>query len=133
MAWVPPKIDWSSKEYYNFEDLNRVEINTEYIAALLNMLGYNITLDIIKNRNITSIEFANSINRVESNINTLKKQFYKPLGWMEPEIDWEYNDTFNYEDANRLENNLLHLFNLIKGNIDNFRYCGAYMCGEEVI
>lgn len=131
MTWISPKTNWTSQDYYNFEDLNRVESNTEYIKELLKLLEYNINLIIERNRDMTRIEFAESFNRIESNIDLIK--VYRPKSWIDPKLDWIYDTPFSYVDANRLERNLLLLYNYTKGNIDNFRYCGAYICGEEVI
>lgn len=131
MAWMTPKIDWTAADYYNFEDLNRVENNTEHIKELLKLLEYDISLVIEKNRDMAKIEFADSLNRIEENINTIK--VYEPKGWIAPKTNWKSDEAFDYGDANRLEINLLHLFLYAKGNVDNFRYAGAYTCGEEVI
>lgn len=131
MAWIPPKTNWTSQDYYNFEDLNRVENNTEYINELLKLLEYNIDLVIEKDRDVVRIEFAKNFNRIEGNIDLIK--VYRPKNWIAPKLDWKYDTPFSYVDANRLENNLSVLYNYAKGNIDNFKCCGAYICGEEVI
>lgn len=33
MEWISPKTNWNSEDYYNFEDLNRVENNTQIVAG----------------------------------------------------------------------------------------------------
>lgn len=132
MAWIPPKLDWQPTDYYNFEDLNRVENNTSVITELIAVFDTPPAVVTIDNRNISRIEFADSLNRIEGNINALAQR-YKPSGWINNKIDWVANTPFNYQDAMRLEKNLALLHFYYQGNIDNFRHCGAYICGEEVI
>lgn len=132
MKWMPPKTDWNSEDYYNFEDLDRVENNTQVVAELIKLFDTIPDLEINTNRDIKSIEFAESLNRIENNIKILGERRILP-GWISPKIDWEYNQRFSYVDANRLERNLELLYKHYKGNSKLFRYCGAYTCGEEVI
>lgn len=130
MAFITPKTNWSSNDYYNATDLNRVENNIEEIANMINKYFRSISINAIKNRDYTTIEFADSLNRVENNIELLKDNFYTPVPWDIPKTDWKGNNKFDFNDANRLEINLLALFNLVENNINNFRYCGSYVCGE---
>lgn len=132
MPWIPPKIDWTPNDYYNFEDLNRVENNAEVIAELIGHFDEKPVLIVNKTRNMKAIEFADSLNRIETNLNLLKTR-YEPPGWLPVKTDWKANDPFNYEDAIRLERNLALLHFYYQGNVDAFRHCGAYICGEEVI
>lgn len=134
MAWIPPRIDWSSQDYYNFEDLNRVENNTIAVKDLVEILRGEFSLDDVNvDRDMTSIPFAETLNKIEGNINTLGNKLYKPKGWMDNVLDWKYDKSFSYEDANRLEYNLLLLYSYAKGNIDKIPYCGIINIGEEVI
>ncbi|EJW14278.1 hypothetical protein M5X00_31800 [Paenibacillus alvei] len=130
--WIEPKTEWAPNDFYNFEDLNRVESNTKEIALLIGYFGGTPQLDVVTNRDMKRIEFADSLNRIESNVFKLQQR-YKPAGWISNKLDWKSNDPFDYKDAARLENNLALLHFYYQGNIDNFRYCGAYICGEEVI
>lgn len=135
LATVQPfKIDWTKDDYYNFEDVNKVENNTIAIKDLTETLRgeFNIeTIDI--DRDMKSIPFADVINKVEGNINTLGSKLYKPKGWINPVLDWKYNKPFSHDDANRLEQNLLLLYNYAKGNIDKIPYCGMVYIGEGMI
>lgn len=130
--WLTPKLDWLPSDYYNFEDLNRVENNTEVVEVLLRHFGVDLTLVIFDDRDMKRIEFADSLNRIESNINELGQR-YKPQGWTKNKLDWQPNDRFNYQDATRLESNLNLLYLHYKGNLDSRPYCGMYTCGEEGI
>lgn len=130
----PFKTNWTKLDYYNFDDLNRVENNTIAVKDLVEVLRGEVNLGEINiDRDMKSIPFADVLNRVEGNINILGNKLYKPKGWIQPKLDWRYNQPFSYEDANRLEINLLLLYNYVKGNINKIPYCGMYTCGEEVI
>lgn len=132
MEWIVPKIDWESKDFYNYEDLNRVENNIQVISYLINtyITDVNLKLEI---HNIKSFPFPDILNRIENNINILKVMFHTPLIWEENKTNWRYGDGFSYKDAHRLENNLLHLYLLLKNTIDTFAFCGPLNCGEDVI
>lgn len=131
---LEPKTFPPTNSYYNFEDLNRVEINTLATKDLVEALRGEVNLgEIDIDRDMKSIPFADVLNRVEGNINILGNKLYKPKGWIQPKLDWRYNQPFSYEDANRLEMNLLLLYNYAKANVDKIPYCGMINVGEEVI
>lgn len=127
------KINWTSEDYYNFEDLNRVENNTLEIANYLRAIQYTIPLETVKtDRDMTSIDFLNSINRVERNIESIKNNFLTPPNWQDKKI-WSLGMGFDFRDANRLENNLKLLYEWSLIAKDNLVYCGTFSCGEDVI
>lgn len=132
IGWLEPKLDWVSTDYYNFVDLNRVENNTMYVVEMIAAFDTSPIIHSDISRTMSSIEFADSLNRIESNIDLLRQR-YTPNGWTVNKVDWQSNTPFNCDDASRLEKNLALLYFYYRGNIDNFRYCGAYTCGEEVI
>lgn len=79
--WITPKLDWTRTDYYNFEDLNRVENNSEVVTGLV---GYFIglpPLSFLTERSMKRIEFADSLNRIEGNQDVLRQR-YTPFGWM---------------------------------------------------
>lgn len=131
MAWLKPKLDWTEDDYYNAEDLNRVENNTIEVKKLLEqLLKQTVSLEsIVTNRDYSSIEFADSLSRVERNIDKLGF-YFKPQGWQNT-LSWVAGQTFSYKDAIRLEKNLNLLHDFIKPNLENIKYCGLITCGEE--
>ena len=133
MPWLEPKLDWASEDYYNPEDLNRVENNTTELAQLIQQLmGVKINLEnTITDRNYSTIEFADSLNRVERNLQKLS--VLNLLGLQPLKTNWRVGDPFNFKDAIRLENNLSILYGVLSKNINTVAYCGTYACGEEVI
>lgn len=130
--WITPKLDWSSLDFYNFEDLNRVENNTEVVAGLVSYFIPLPQLTFVVSRDMKHIEFADSLNRVEGNQNVLRQR-YTPLGWLQNKLDWEENASFSYSDALRLEHNLNILYKHYKGNAELVPICGAFTCGEEAV
>lgn len=133
MMWLTSKLDWTEDDYYNAEDLNRVENNTLEVAKLIQQLiGVKVKLEsTITNRDYRSIEFADSLNRVERN---LEKLSVLNLGKLKPlKTTWQTGDIFSYKDAIRLENNLTILYSVLNENVANVNYCGTFSCGEEVI
>lgn len=128
---ITPKTNWTIEDYYNADDLNRVEANTQYIAEYLNSLDYYITLETVKtDRDMMSLDFISSINRVERNIETIKNNFLTPPGYQNSKI-WSLGKGFDYSDANRLESNLYLLYLYAKIAKDNLIYCGTLECGSD--
>lgn len=127
---LPLKTDWVATDTYNADDLNRVEASTDYIAGRLAEAGYPATLGTIDTgRTIERIEFADMLNRVESNIDALHSAFVALPNYQEPK-EWGAGMPFDYRDANRLERNLLLIYTWLNRTIDAFRYCGTFACGE---
>lgn len=133
MAWLNPKTDWGKTDYYNADDLNRVENNTLEVANYLRNILYTIPLEnTITDRDTTSIDFISSINRVERNIDAIKNYFLTPPGWVNKKV-WILGIGFDYTDANRLESNLNSLYTWAQLAKDNLVYCGTFSCGEEMV
>lgn len=128
---MAPKLDWNREDYYNAEDLNRVEANTQFIAEYLKDMFYTVELEDVKtDRDKTSLDFISSINRVERNIEALRANFITPAGYKDHK-SWILGMAFTYLDANRYENNLNLIYLLAQLVKKNFKYCGTYACGEE--
>ncbi|MEG0133414.1 MAG: hypothetical protein RR891_07680 [Clostridium sp.] len=129
---ITPKMNWTRFDKYNIEDLNRVEANIEKTLQELQYLCSESKIGLIKvDRTYIDIEFADSINRIESNIETLKQQFYTPNGWIPTKTNWKALDNFSYVDANRLEINIKLLYDLIQSAKVNLQFCGAAMSGDD--
>lgn len=130
---IPVRTNWTSEDFYNAEDLNRVEANTEFVAEYIKSLQYNVPELVIRtDRDITSIDFISSINRLEQNIEALKNGFITPPGWQSKKV-WTLGMGFDYNDANRLEKNLKLLYKWAQIAKENLIYCGTFSCGEDVI
>lgn len=130
--WITPKLNWSASDFYNFEDLNRVENNMSVVFDLVSYFVYIPSINVVTNRDMKHIEFVDSLNRIEELQNSLGKR-HKPVGWIPNKIDWKENDPFSFSDAIRIEKNMFLLYEYYKGKTDYFPICGTFNCGEEVI
>lgn len=127
---IDPRTNWTSEDYYNFDDLNRVEANTQFIAEYIKSLQYNMPDLVIRtDRDMTSIDFISSIERVQENIEKIRTNFITPLDYQG--IRENIGKGFSYIDANRLEDNVKKLYDLALIIKDNLIYCGTFSCGSE--
>ena len=134
MPWQQPKTDWNSDDYFNVDDLNRIESNTLEVYLLAKVLRGAFDLEEIKiNHDMKAIPFADLLNKIERNINAIGDKLYKPKNWNPLAAAWQANMPFSYQTLNMWESNLLLLYNYAKGNIDKIPYCGQIYAGEEVI
>lgn len=132
MAWQKEKLDWNKDDYFNPEELNKIENNTiEVVGLIKQLMGADIELESpITDRDYTTIEFADGYNRVEGNIKKVSDAF--PMaGMIEPKTTWQAGDGISYRDLIRMETNITLLYNLLKPNADAMLYCGEFICGEE--
>jgi hypothetical protein len=126
------RTNWTASDYYNFEDLNRVEEMTLVIKdQIKKMRNIDISLETNLSRNEKTIEFAESLNRIENNILKLKVNFPYTGFFNISKTNWSYNQPFDYNDANRLEQDLHKLYYFFKTNLENIPYPGMYTAGQE--
>jgi hypothetical protein len=125
------KIDWNANDYFNPEELNRIEENIVETLDLLKFMNDNATIgSVVDDRDYTSIDYVASYNRIENNIKKLKDYFYEPLGWIPPKINWVAHEGFSYIDANRMEIDIKLLYELIQKAKANVQFCGMFYCGS---
>lgn len=129
------KTNWSSADYYNPEDLNRVEEAIKETAQLIkDLLGIDVGLEpTVTNRDYSRIEYAEDLNRIERNIEKLFVLDIQGLIGMKTNWGAVEPESFSYVDANRLEHNLSLLYPIFDKNSRNINYCGTFACGEDVI
>lgn len=131
---ITPKTNWTSDDYYNFEDLNRVESNTQFVAGYLQSIDYPVQLEeVVNNRTMIDIDFLSSINRVERNIESIRSSMnIIPPGYGAMKI-WPQKTGFSHQDAIRYEKNIELLYLWATRIYESYKYCGTFACGEEVI
>ena len=77
MAWIEPKTDWISTDYFNIEDYNRIIGNISYLKAFAEELFKSInTLDMGEEKTYVSMIYAREMNTIESNLATINFNTY---------------------------------------------------------
>jgi len=130
---IPSRTNWTANDYYNAEDLNRVEANTQFIVEYLESIDYDVPLEEINTgRDMLSIDFVSSINRIERNLDSIRSNMITPPSY-EDMRTWTNKMGFSYLDANKYEKNLELLYLWATRIFDSYKYCGTFNCGEEVV
>lgn len=131
MGWITPKTNWTTSDYYNVGDLNRVENNIAEVRSYLVLIGYNVPSITTKtNRSTADYDLVSSINRIESNLETIKTAFVTPLDW-QPTINWTAQTKLTADIANRWETSALNLYSLAQNTYAAFVYCGNFVTGNQ--
>lgn len=132
MSWQNPVTNWTAQSYFNYTDFNRIEGNASAIATLLRTCGFTVTLTTVTSRAYTTLDFYDSLNRMESNLLALYNCYHvAPPGWITPKTTWSYDQPFSYLDTNRMEGNEAALYNMVSGIIQDYPICGQSLniCG----
>ena len=129
MPWLGTKT-FNSGSFYNPAELNRQNENTEYLANEINTKIISISLpQPIKKDNIrTDFPTVSKINQLKENIKYLIDN--APIN-ENPAIvvSLERLQAFDFTEANKLERNLLAIYDIINKIEDYFKYCGTFYCG----
>lgn len=117
MAWIEPKVNWTSNEFFEYEDWKRIVGNLEYVYGLL---GSPFTwLPLSTNGDKNSYPFVEDINNYESNMENAYLALGKTLSIKQPAKTWypvldsRYTSNPSYVDFNRWENLVLGMRNSI--------------------
>ncbi len=126
---IDVKTNWVSTDSINFGDFNRLEDNIIILRNFIIAITYSVpSITSETGRTKTFLEYLSSINRIESNLQTIRNNSFTPSGYGGA-VTWSLGLGFDFAQANRLENNVLSLF-LAGGNIvDSFVYAGQVNAG----
>lgn len=109
----------TSKGYYNYTDLNRVEEWCEYLANLLTSYSYPVSIVIKKDWSMQDLPNTEDMERIRKNIGGLKTAFYAYT---------EIPENLNYmtiEKANSIEKILNEIDKILEAFENDFIYCGV--------
>ena len=135
-GWIEPIIDRtlqdvrnkdSIRAYLNYWDLNRIEMDTEYLADMLNGYGYNQNLLHKTDWLMSDFPYLSQRERVRTNGLELIEAYHEqgiPLPGTLQNLDWR--------KLNELENILKLTKEMIHRMEQSFRYSGTFYCGQEV-
>ena len=97
--------EWDASDYYNFYiEFNRIESYNEYCKEWLLYYGVEISITSKTNWTMEDIVDLQDYNRVKRNINTILSAINSSTNRLS--ISTLYNQSFNVEKANELEDKL---------------------------
>lgn len=118
-------INNTSKGQYNSEDLNRIETWCKYLAETLKEYGYKLEIATKTNWLDTDRPYNAEMNRIWSNVNTLKNAYFSftkmPENFNKIDID----------KANKIEKILAEINELIGNMVQTFVYSGVGGLGQN--
>ena len=118
-------VEGNKKGYYNYNDLNRIEIWCRYLSDYLNNYNYSNTLITKTNWIMSDLPYNAELERIRNNIQILKNVFQAIS-----EIPQNLN-LMTIEKANIIENILYEIDYILCGMENDFTYCGVSECGQE--
>ena len=121
-----------ANDYVNFDDLNRVENNTQWVADKLIEYNYYFKPIVTKTDwNMQDIVYFNDLNRIENNIKTLQEAYYVSDDFKTPKTDWKTLDPVDFNFNNRIEKDIDIINNLIDSMSKYFIHCGVCNAGQD--
>ena len=110
MAWIEPKTDWVSTDYFNIEDYNRIIGNIRYLKDFAEELFKALdTLDMGEEKTYVSMIYAREMNAIESNLEIINSNTYSfDIG--DKQTFQANNSTPLWSEFNRIESACLLLY-----------------------
>lgn len=111
MAWMEPKTDWVSTDYFNAEDYNRIIGNISYLKTLADELFVHVTdVSLGEEKTHLSMIYAREMNVIETSLETLNLETYSfDVG--ETKEYKANSSTPLWSEYNRIESAILLLYN----------------------
>lgn len=128
--WQKPKTDWSANyidgvyegDYFNVEDYNRIKNNLNHLNTLAQVLYPKFSIaDMGADKQVGDYFYADEINVFEDNLRTINIHTVNlNIGNTPRYLPDEGIMTFS--DLNRLEGEILRLYNILQNSYDNRRH-----------
>lgn len=133
MAWIEPKTDWISSDYFNAEDYNRIIGNLAHLKALADELFRSLTdVSMGDEKNHLSMIYAREINNIEDTLETLNLETY--------DLEIGAKQTFKangstplWSEFNRIESAILLLYNTFMAHKNAMKRLAFSLGGQKGI
>lgn len=125
IAMVTNRADGNT--YYNYSDLNRVEVKTAEVAELLTVQGYVTTVVVKTDWSMTDFPTQTEMNRYLGNVKKCVNNFCQMHGVTLPDT----MDRLDYIGANNIEKTLVGIEKLLEYMLAVMRYSGTFYSGNE--
>lgn len=118
MAWIEPKTDWTSADYFNAEDYNRIIGNITHLKALADDLFSGLSnLSIGEEKAVMSLIYAREMNNIENALEHLNLETYG-LEIGDKQTFKANGSTPLGSEFNRIESAILLLYNTMTAHKD---------------
>lgn len=119
MAWIEPKTDWVSVDYFNATDYNRIIGNITYLKTYLDGLFIGLTnISTMEEKTAKRLIYAREINAIETALETLNIETYKfDIG--ETKEYMANTRTIDFVELNRIESAILLLYSQMVNHKEN--------------
>ena len=134
MAWIEPKTNWTSQDFFNIEDYNRIIGNVAYLKELVIELFTQPNLDenSADEKDYTSMIYASEINAIENNLEQINQSSYS-LEIGETKTYYPNEKTMNYEELNRIESACLLIYNTLVAHKNALKRLSFTLGGQKGI
>lgn len=128
--WQKPKTDWSANyvdgeymgDYFNVEDYNRIKNNLNHLNTLAQILYPKFSIiDMGVDKQVGDYFYADEINVFEHNLYTINAHTVN-LNIGETPRFLPDEGIMTFSDLNRLESEILRLYNILQNSYDNRRH-----------
>ena len=117
MAWIEPKTDWTSADFFNAED-NRIIGNITHLKALGDDLFSGLSnLSMGEEKSVMSLIYAREMNNIENALESLNLETYN-LGIGDKQTFKANGSTPLWSEFNRIESAILLLYNTMTAHKD---------------
>ena len=131
--WIEPKTDWTSNDYVNTVDYNRIIGNIAYLKAYLDGLFADLTnVSLGEEKAVESLIYAREINAIEVALETLNLETYKfDIG--ETKEYMANRRTLDFNELNRIESAILLLYQTMVIHKENLPRLAFALGGQKGI
>lgn len=129
MAWITPKTDWHGSsdadgnyigDRFNAVDFNRIKNNLEHLREMAIALYKEFSLVSLDDKTPADYFYADEINHLESNLNTINNNTLKRSYGTTPQYVAN-GSTMDFTELNRLEGAILDLYSRLNHQAANRR------------
>lgn len=116
--WITPKTNWTSSDYFNIGDYNRIKGNLEWLNDMINQVYPPISISSMgANKTYSDYIYADEFNLFETNLEVMKNWIVS-LGIGSGILYSENAPTPDYNELNRIESATLKMYNNLTGQIN---------------
>lgn len=130
-GWKNPKTNWTSNDYFNVEDYNRMINNIIFLQKRINELFYNFPeIKVGENKMVGDLIFAKEINDIEEAVELLNSMSYQgEIG--NKMLFYTNKPTPMWWEFNRLENAMLFLYTSMNAHKKTLPHLSFRLGGEK--